>query len=261
MSARPGSRPRIGIPYRTRKEELTPGSGQLAKYVEAVRSAGGEPVQVSLGLSPEELARLAGTLNGVVLSGSPADLAPSLFRSEKHSATAAADTDRERTDFALLEHALATHKPTLAICYGIQSLNVFLGGTLVQDIPDELRSSVLHDWDDDVDPETFHTVRIEPGSRLARMAGSGVARVNSSHHQSILEPGRNLRVVARAGDDVIEAVEWTGDTNWIMGVQWHPERMADADALAQALFRDLLAAARETNAQAQLPTDEHSLSR
>lgn len=261
MSALPSFRPRIGIPYRTRKEELTPGSDKLKPYVESVRKAGGDPVEVSLALSPEELARLEKTLNGVVLSGSPADLNPTLFQAGKHECTAAPDAEREKTDFALLEHAFAAHKPVLAICYGIQSLNVFLGGTLIQDVPDELRTPVLHDWDDEADPETFHSVRIEPESRLARMAGSGEARVNSSHHQSILEPGRDLRIVARASDGVIEAVEWTGGADWVTGVQWHPERMFDSDALAQSLFRDLVAAARDTNAPAKLAADEQSLSR
>jgi putative glutamine amidotransferase len=75
------------------------------------------------------------------------------------------------------------------------------------------------------------------------MAGANQARVNSSHHQSVLRPGRNLRVVAHAPDGVIEAVEWTGDANWIVGVQWHPERMVAADELSQSLFRELAAAA------------------
>jgi putative glutamine amidotransferase len=77
--------------------------------------------------------------------------------------------------------------------------------------------------------------------------GAAQAEINSSHHQSVLEPGRGLRVTARAPDGVIEAVEWTADENWVVGVQWHPERMPE-DALAQALFRDLLAAARQTQA-------------
>jgi len=261
MSPLPGFRPRIGIPYRTRKEELTPDSDKLKPYVESVRKAGGDPVEVSLALSPEELARLEKTLDGIVLSGSPADLDPALFHSGKHARTAAADAEREKTDFALLEHAFAAHKPVLAICYGIQSLNVFLGGSLIQDVPDELRTPVQHDWDDETDPETFHNVRIEHGSRLARMARSAEARVNSSHHQSILDPGRDLRVVARASDGVIEAVEWTGNADWVTGVQWHPERMYDSDTLAQSLFRNLVEAARDAKARSQPAAGEHSLSR
>jgi putative glutamine amidotransferase len=260
MSAPSCFHPRIGIPYRTRKEELTPGSDKLDRYLDAVRKAGGDPVAVSLALSPEELSRLADTLNGVVLSGSPADVDPSLFHSGKHIRTAAADADREKTDFALLEHALATHKPLLAICYGVQSLNVFLGGTLIQDIPDELRTPVLHDHNDG-EPDAFHGVSIEAESRLARMAGSNEARVNSSHHQSIREPGHALHIVARASDGVIEAVEWTGDSDWVTGVQWHPERMYDSDALAQSLFGGLVAAARDMRTPAQLAAGEHSLSR
>ncbi|MGH7837356.1 MAG: gamma-glutamyl-gamma-aminobutyrate hydrolase family protein, partial [Candidatus Binataceae bacterium] len=86
-------------------------------------------------------------------------------------------------------------------------------------------------------------VRFDPHSRIAKTFGAIETQVNSSHHQSIREPGRNLRVVARAPDGVVEAVEWTGDSNWVTGVQWHPERM-NGDALAQMLFRELVAAAR-----------------
>ena len=108
-----------------------------------------------------------------MLSGSPSDLDPSLFHAERHPQTAPADPDRERTDFALLEHAFAQNKPLLAICYGIQSLNVFLGGTLVQDIPSEVGTKIEHEWDDENGaPETFHPIRIEPGSQLAQIAGA-----------------------------------------------------------------------------------------
>jgi len=85
-------------------------------------------------------------------------------------------------------------------------------------------------------------VRIEPGSELARLAGQAEERINSSHHQSIRAPGRGLRVTAQAPDGVIEAVEWTGDSNWVVGVQWHPERMM-GHPLSEALFRQLVLAA------------------
>jgi putative glutamine amidotransferase len=112
-------------------------------------------------------------------------------------------------------------------------------------------TSVEHEWENEKGaPETFHRIRIDPDSQLARIAGANEAEVNSSHHQSILEPGRDLRVVARAHDQVIEAVEWTGDSNWVMGVQWHPERMVEEDALAQSLFRTLVAIAHKATLQA-----------
>jgi putative glutamine amidotransferase len=252
MSPETSLRPRVGVPYRTKNEEVTGLSAKLEKYLEAIRQAGAEPVPVSLLLSPSELQRLAQTLDGVVLSGSPADVDPSRFGAARQPECEDPDPDRERTDFALLEHAFAEHKPLLAICFGIQSLNVFLGGTLIQDIPSEIHTKIEHDWHREQGaPEPFHAARIERGSQVAQLAGSNEALVNSSHHQSIKEPGQGLRIAALAPDGVIEAVEWTGDSNWVTGVQWHPERMAATDSLAQTLFRSLVsaAAARKTPAR------------
>jgi putative glutamine amidotransferase len=249
MSASQSQKPRIGIPYRTRKEELTHQDTSIEPYLNAVNNAGGEAVRVPLGLLLPQLKEFASTLDAVVLSGGPADVDPWLYRKSKDRTCAEPDPDRERTDFALLEHCLAEQKPVLAICYGIQSLNVFLSGTLIQDIPSELKTSITHDKEDDA-PDIFHAVRLESGSRLAGMAGASEARVNSSHHQSIRNPGRDLRVTARTEDGVIEAVEWTGDANWVVGVQWHPERMVETDALAQALFRELVAAAVSSSRKA-----------
>ena len=244
MSPESSRGPRIGVPYRTKNEEVTGKSFKLEKYLDAVRQGGAEPVPVSLLLLPSELRQLAQTLDGVLLTGSPADVDPARFGAARRPECDDPDPERERTDFALLEHAFAEHKPVLAICFGVQSLNVFLGGTLIQDIPSELRTQIEHDWEREKGaPETFHAAHIELGSQLARLAGAAEPTVNSSHHQSIQEPGRGLRVVARAPDGVIEAVEWTGDLNWVLGVQWHPERMAGADALAQSLFRGLVSAA------------------
>jgi len=245
MSPEASPKPRVGVPYRTRKEELTGDFVKIEKYVKAVNAAGGVSVPISLGLSASHLDRIAWTLDAILLTGSPADIEPSLFGAPKHPETAEADVDRQRVDFALIEHALSEHKPILAICYGIQSLNVFLGGTLVQDIPSEIGKQIRHDWETEEDhqPELLHPARFEPGSRLARLAGSEEAVINSSHHQSILDAGRDLRVVSRAPDGVIEAVELDGEGNRVTGVQWHPERLAGADPLSQALFRDLVTSA------------------
>jgi putative glutamine amidotransferase len=252
MSAPSSPVPRIGVPYRTKKEEVTGQSDRIEKYLTAVRQAGAEPVPVSLALSPAELGRLADTLDGFVLSGSPADVDPARFGAPRQPECAFSDPDRERTDFALLDHAFAQHKPVLAICYGIQSLNVHLGGTLVQDIPQALGTAIEHDWDDENGlPDTLHDAQIEPGSQLAQLAGGTKALVNSSHHQSVDKPGRGLRVTARSEDGVVEAVEWAGDSNWVLGVQWHPERMAGTDPLAQSLFRGLVAAAASSKAPVQ----------
>lgn len=214
---------------------------KIARYVHAIEMGGGVPVEIRLDLASEELRTVAEMLDGVVLSGSPADVDPSLFQAAPHPKTAAPDGERERTDFALFEHCFGVQKPVLAICYGIQSLNVFLGGTLMQDVPSALGNAVEHEGS----PETFHTVNIESGSRLRELAhGAAEARVNSSHHQAVLAPGRGLRVVARASDGVIEAMEGTAGGHWLTAVQWHPERMVETDAFSLSLFRDLAAAAR-----------------
>ncbi|HXC86283.1 MAG TPA: gamma-glutamyl-gamma-aminobutyrate hydrolase family protein [Candidatus Cybelea sp.] len=243
MSPEPAPKICVGIPYRTRKEELSNKRDAYDKYVAAVAAHAAEPVEISLGLSASELQQLAQTLDAVILPGSPADIEPALFNATRHPKTAESDADRERTDFALLGHAVTEHKPVLAICYGVQSLNVFLGGALVQDIPSAIHTKIQHAWTGHEGPEPHHDVTLDAGSRLAQLAGATKARVNSSHHQSVLQPGNNLRVVAHAPDGVIEAIEWTGDANWIVGVQWHPERMVRSEELSQSLFRELAAAA------------------
>lgn len=244
MSIPPSRGPRIGVPYRTKKEEVTGQSIKLEKYLAAVRQAGAEAVPVSLQLGARELGQLAESLDGVVLSGSGADVDPAHFGAARHTECADPDPDRERTDFALLEHAFAEQKPVLAICYGIQSLNVHLGGTLIQDIPSVLGNEIEHKWHREKGaPEPFHPARIESGTQMAQIAGATEAVVNSSHHQSVEELGRGLRISARTADGVIEAVEWVGDSNWVIGVQWHPERVVATDAFAQSLFRGLVSAA------------------
>jgi putative glutamine amidotransferase len=247
MASDTSAKPRVGIPYRTRNEELKGERGKYDMYCQAVLRAGGQPVEVSLALPPDQLRQLAASLDAVVLTGSPADVNPSLYHAARNPASAEADPDRERTDFALLEHAFAEHKPVLAICYGVQSMNVFLGGTLIQDIPSELHTPIQHPWSnrDKGAAEPFHAAKIEAGSRLRELAGTEEIGINSSHHQSILDPGSSLRIAARAPDGVVEAVEWTGDSNWVTGVQWHPERMAESDLLAQGLFGTLIEVARK----------------
>src|SRR5271154_492054 len=236
---------RVGIPYRTRKEELKGERGSYEKYIFAAMAAGARPVEISLGLTASELAEKISDIDAFMLPGSPADVHPSLYKAVVNPNCSVSDPCRESTDFAILAHAFKEQKPVLAICYGTQSLNVFLGGTLVQDIPTEIATKIQHPWSGHTGPEPHHTIAIEPSSRLARLAGAAEVRVNSSHHHAVLAPGKNLRIVAHAPDGVIEAVEWTGDSNWVVGAQWHPERMATTDSFAQVLFNDFVAAARK----------------
>ena len=239
-SARKPRRPRVGVPWRTVKQERRNDMRYNRDYLEAVRKAGGQPVQVSLQSSPSQIEQIAKTLDAFVLPGSPADMNPRKFGDEPHPKCGQADLCRETTDSALLRHALSAGKPVLAICYGIQSLNVHLGGSLIQDVPSELPHSLTHSSPDHAKDAT-HPVSLTGGG-LAELAGGSQVTVNSLHHQSVGRLGRGLRVIARAPDGVIEAVEWTRGPGWALGVQWHPERMPD-DPFARNIFRRLVSEA------------------
>jgi putative glutamine amidotransferase len=239
------NRPRIGIPWRTSQEEAAANLEKLKNYLDAVRQAGGEAVPLSLG-RPESLHKELAELDGFILPGSPADVDPAEYGASNRGKSERPDQPRENTDRVILGHAFGEQKPVLAICYGCQLLNVFLGGTLIQDLRTETGTNLAH-RKKDIEPEPpedpRHEVRFTPESRLAKLSGSTQAVVNSSHHQSVAMPGRQLRITAQASDGVVEGVEWTGDATWVVGVQWHPERMS-GDALADRLFSELVEAAR-----------------
>jgi putative glutamine amidotransferase len=239
------NRPRIGIPWRTSQEEVAANLLKIQNYVDSVLHAGGEPVLLSLA-HPQALHAQLADLEGFVLPGSPNDVNPSEYGASNRGQSAPPDLPREETDRAILGHAFAEQKPVLAICYGCQLLNVFLGGTLIQDLRTETGTTIPHRRKD-IEPEPtddpLHEVRFTPESQLAKLAASTEAVVNSSHHQSVAMPGRQLRITALAQDGIVEGVEWTGDATWVIGVQWHPERMP-GNALAARLFSQLVEAAR-----------------
>jgi putative glutamine amidotransferase len=245
MSSQESIHPRVGIPWRTSEEEAEGNRPKIANYEDAVRKAGGEPVLVPLADRGRQ-GELIPALDGYVLPGSPSDVEPAEYGEVNRGKSERADRAREEADRAILEHAFAQKKPVLAICYGCQLLNVYLGGTLIQDVRSELGTGTPHrkkDLNPPPEHDPIHGASFEDGSRLAEVARSTRGEINSSHHQAIGKPGRNLRVTAYAPDGVIEGVEWTGDSNWVTGVQWHPERMF-GDAFSERLFAEFVAAAR-----------------
>lgn len=249
MSADLPDKPRIGIPWRTQAEEKAGNRHKLDYYFRSIEQAGGEPVAVSLQQDSATLTRQLNEIQGFALPGSPADVVPSRYGAERHAKTHAADLAREATDDAILHEALAAGKPVLGICFGCQSLNVYLGGSLIQDIGSERPGSLAHGTTDlppgAVSGDLEHSAEFEPNSRLGKLAGTGPVKINSSHHQAIDRPGEELRVTARSAEDgIIEGVESTDRTKWIVGVQWHPERMT-GDALAERLFADFVQAVRQ----------------
>ena len=219
------------------------------QYERAIYDAGGSAVSMPLTLERPERLALAGTCDGVLLPGSPADVSPQRYGQERLEACGPADLARERCDVDLLEHVFATGKPLLGICYGTQSLNVFCGGTLLQDVT---CAPINHSAGPGVG--VAHTAMVERGSRLGGLvvvkevvSSAEWMRlpINSSHHQAIGIAGEGLRVVARSPEDlVVEAVE-RGDVGeaFVLGVQWHPERTIEQSATSRALFASFVRAA------------------
>jgi putative glutamine amidotransferase len=215
----------------------------IPQYERAVALAGGEPVRIPLDRTPEEISKIIEHCGGVLLPGSKADVDPACFHAPRSPHTAAADPRRDLVDNLLLDDAYRLHKPVLGICYGLQSLNVYRAGSLVQHIPDflpqETRTKVNHEAGGKI--AVAHDVEIDPGSKLAGIVGqsTGIAGkvavdeenreghgfsraanateseltsaperklvlpVNSSHHQSADTVGNGLRIVARCTADGI----------------------------------------------------------
>jgi putative glutamine amidotransferase len=231
-------RPRIAIPQPT-SQDIPYNERSWPQYAQAVEAAGGEPVKIPLGEAPAEVARLVGTCEGVLLPGSGADVNPEKYGQSREPESAPADPAREAVDELLIQDAANLHKPLFGICYGLQSWNVWCGGTLIQD----LKTGVNHKPGREV--REAHRVNLAEGSRIAAITGHNQLVVNSSHHQALEHPGDGLAVTAWSAEDgVIEAVEGTGD-RFVVAVQWHPERIFDGDPASRALFRAFVEAAAQ----------------
>jgi putative glutamine amidotransferase len=251
-------KPRIAIPV--------PHSGDrdyaeraLRRYEAAVRGAGGEPVRIELGQLPAQVMHQVEGCDAVLLPGSRADVDPRKYNADaRHEKTAAADAKRNAMDELLLEDAYSQRKPVLAICYGLQTLNVYRAGSLVQHI----ESAINHNAGRAV--STAHAVEIDPGSGLGQIVGANgdrVIQVNSSHHQSADVAGDGLKVVARSPEDgIVEALEGTAPDHFVLAVQWHPERsvndVPEVAESARAIFQAFIEAARVAHRKLERELEE-----
>jgi len=254
--------PRIAIPVPT-AADFDYNRRAWPQYASAVTRSGGIPVEIPLNDPPAATARLIASCDAILLPGSGADVNPQRYGQAADPETNSADPARENIDLLLLEDAHQFGKPILAICYGIQILNVWRGGTLVQHLTP---MPVNHAAGAAV--SVAHSVAVDPNSLLATLAAEEPASnlqpatdnlqplrlpVNSSHHQAIGIPGDGLRVVARSSEDgVVEAIELEPNSQpatgnlplpFLIGIQWHPERTFEISAASRALFRRFIAAA------------------
>jgi putative glutamine amidotransferase len=246
--------PRIAIPEPT-STNAAYNQRSLPQYIRAVEAAGGIAVPIPLHESPASQTSMLASCSAVLLPGSPADIDPARYGQQTAPATAAKDLGREAADDLLLQDAFTLAKPILGICYGLQSLNVWRRGSLIQDLPHPQNATagvaepiVNHEPGREV--QNAHPVRVTPGSRLSRLGPSANQEelrlsVNSSHHQAVDRPGEQLVVAAVSPvDGVIEALEGAEPQQFVVAVQWHPERSYESSEASRALFAAFLEAAR-----------------
>lgn len=208
-------------------------------YIRGIMAAGGLPVIIPPLLDEQRLHELFTRLDGLLLTGG-GDLDPVFFGEDKHPATSDIVPDRDRVELPLARWALAEEKPVLAICRGIQVMNVAAGGTLIQDIPTQVANSLAHSFGTDVPRDHIaHGVRVNSNSRLASILGATEVGTNSWHHQSCKVAGQGLVYTAWAPDGIVEAMEAAGH-RFAVGVQWHPEDLFDHRTDMLALFRALV---------------------
>jgi putative glutamine amidotransferase len=224
----------------------------VPQYEWAIRSAGGWPVIIAATATNAEIAQAAKRCDGILLPGSPADVDPEKYGAPRHPETAPADAFRDNADELLLQDAYNMRKPVFGTCYGLQSLNVWRTGTLAQQLP------ALVNHEAGKAAVGVHTVQLDPESLLAAiLRAAGVLEqneptipVNSNHHHAPDLLGDGLRLVAWCPQDgVKEAVEGTAPDQFVLAVQWHPERTYDHDEVSRALFRAFVQAAAEWHAR------------
>ena len=229
-------RPLIGITsvYEVDKESPSTASTTVDfAYVKAVAENGGVPVVLPTIDDRHALQQYVDLLDGLVLVGGE-DIPPSAYGQQPHETVKMLPKRRYDFERKLISLWLASGKPVLGVCLGMQFTNVVAGGTMIQDIPSQVATTVGH--------RRCHTVNIEPGSLLAQILDTDQVLVYSNHHQAVSSVGNDLRVIARSDDGVIEALERIGG-GFGLFVQWHPELMTDDTAHRDAIYGALVGAA------------------
>lgn len=235
------SRPIIGITggnVKTKTGSYAFNVGQA--YVTAIRHAGGIPLLIPLGTGKADLRRITQLVDGVLFTGG-GDIATKRFNGQDHPRVYGVSPLRDKLEFTLMDLVLEGRKPLLAICRGIQVLNVAFGGGLYTDIADQLENALKHDWYPNYPRDKHaHTVSLKPGSLLHEIFQADEVPVNSLHHQGVGKVGEGLEAIAFAPDGLVEGLV-VKNQSFAVGVQWHPECLPD-DPPMQALFKAFITA-------------------
>jgi len=210
-------------------------------YMEAIRKLGGIPLMIPAEATDEEREVLLDFCDGVILTGG-ADIHPSAYGEPVLNDTVKTVPHRDKTDMQLCKQVLRRQMPLLGICRGAQVINVCFGGTLYQDIPAQLETTVQHKMEPD-DRTSRHSCIVTPGSPLYETVQADCIDVNSHHHQAIKDVAPGFAVMGRCEDGIIEAI-WKPDEKFLWALQWHPEKIFDLDAISCRIFEAFLAACR-----------------
>jgi putative glutamine amidotransferase len=236
------SLPPVALTATTEIIREVPRTRANVSYGDAARAAGLRPYILPV-LDPGDADAMLEGMAGLILSGGE-DVDPAHYGAAAHPALGEVHARRDAFEIALVRAARVRRLPTLAICRGVQVVNVALGGTLVQDLPSERPAALAHDggWGRG---DRVHALSVAGGSRLAGAIGATHATINSMHHQALARVADGLVAVAHAPDGVVEGVEWQADDWWMTGVQWHPEELTGtAEEWDRALFAAFAATAR-----------------
>lgn len=232
-------KPLIGISMRLEVETNRFYLGR--DYCEALEGNGAIPLHIGLIPKKDYIKRVLEKVDGILLPGSDTDVDPLRFGQEPHPKLKRIIYEKEETDLMILGEAEKLKIPVLGICFGMQVLNVFRGGTLIQDIENEVPNCIKHEQGIPL-ARNSHTIDVESDSFLSSIATDEKTLVSSHHHQAIGKIGKNLRATAWAKDGVVECIEDTENEVFNLGVQWHPELSWNREPLSKKIFESFVTA-------------------
>lgn len=205
-------------------------------YSEALTGLGAVPFHISLIPNRDYISEALRNLDGILLPGSDTDVDPLRFGEEPHPKLKKVVPEKDATDLLVLEEAEKLRLPVFGICFGMQVINVWRGGTLIQDIESQVPGCIKHEQGKPLERNS-HSLEVDRGSLISKLASAKNPLVNSHHHQSVKDLGKNLKATSRTKDGVIESIEDTENGRFLFGVQWHPELSWKTDDFSSKIFQ------------------------